>query len=154
MARRYDEAVSHLETNLELSDTNYRTYMTLGRSRLEQGKFDAAIKSLRKASDLSGHNPFVVGALAYGYARSGDEAEARRLLADIEKQAAERYVSPITLAMIRIGLGERDQAFALLDEALKERSSFLLWLKVEPVFDPLRGDPRFAKLLADVGLAG
>ena len=93
----------------------------------------------------------MVATLAFGYGRSGDHDEARKLLKQLEGQSASRYVSPVSLAMVQIGLGDVDAAFSLLDKALKERSGFLSWLKVEPAFDPLRGDPRFAVLLDAVG---
>ena len=64
----------------------------------------------------------------------------------------QRYVSPYLIAIVYVGLGDKDQAFAWLDKAFQDRSSLLLWLKVEPQFDSLRDDPRFQDLLRRVGL--
>jgi TolB-like protein/Tfp pilus assembly protein PilF len=151
MAREHNMAVEQFKNNLELAGDYYRTYMALGRCQLETRDFAAGLASLNRASELSGHNPFVVATLAFGYGRSGDQDEARKLLKQLEEQSTSRYVSPVSLAMVQIGLGETDAAFALLDKALKERSGFLSWLKVEPAFDPLRDDPRFVVLLDAVG---
>jgi hypothetical protein len=92
-------------------------------------------------------------AFAHVYAVSGQPGEARKLLAQLQQLAQQRYVSADAIALIHAGLGEQEQAFAWLDKAYTERSSGLVFLKVEPRFDSLRADPRFADLLRRMKLA-
>ena len=170
MAQRYDEATERCEANLELSSTYYRTYWNLGRSRLAKSEFGPAIDALERARELSREkpssqvpgsnppnglsleNPFMTAVLADGYARAGRTAEARRVVDQLNAIAAEKYVSPAAWAAVYLGLGETDRAFDWLGKAVEERSSLLVWLKVDPAFDTVRGDPRFGKLLVSVGL--
>jgi serine/threonine-protein kinase len=169
MARRYGDAIERCETTLELSSTYYRTYWNLGRSRLAKAEFGPAIEALERArelsrekppadqapnqpDDLSLENPFMMAVIADGYARAGRTAEAHRVMDQLKAIGREKYVSPAAWAAIYIGLGEHDRAFEWLAKAVEERSSLLVWLKVDPAFDPIRGDRRFQKLLAAVGL--
>src|SRR6185503_13641901 len=78
--------------------------------------------------------------------------KALKALAELHQISETRYVSPYFFAVIYAGLGNKDQTFAWLDKAVEDRSFFLIWLKVEPLFDPLRDDPRFHNLLRRVGL--
>jgi len=63
-----------------------------------------------------------------------------------------RYISPYLFAVVYVGLGDKDQAFAWMEKAYQDRSFWLIWLKVEPRFDSLRDDPRFVNLLRRIGL--
>jgi hypothetical protein len=81
-----------------------------------------------------------------------EKAEARKILDELKEQSKRRYVAPTVLAAIYGALGEKDQAFILLDKAYDEHDSILVQLKVEPIFDELRSDPRFAVLLKRLGL--
>jgi tetratricopeptide (TPR) repeat protein len=169
MARRYGDAIERCETNLELSSTYYRTYWNLGRSRLAKAEFGPAVEALERArelsrekppedqapnqpNDLSLENPFMMAVLADGYARAGRTGEAHRVMDQLKAIGREKYVSPAAWAAVYLGLGDHDRAFEWLAKAVEERSSLLVWLKVDPAFDPIRGDRRFQKLLAAVGL--
>jgi len=88
--------------------------------------------------------------LAYGL--GGHEAEARKVLNELLKLGETRYVSPAALVNVYIGLGDKDQAFVWLEKAYQERSNYLAFLKVFPIVDPLRSDPRFNDLIRRVGL--
>ena len=87
-----------------------------------------------------------------GYAAAGRQAEARKTLADLKERGQQTYVQPIALGMIHALLGEKDQAFDWLQRALDDRSTGLIYLKVDPAWDGIRGDSRFQELQARVGL--
>jgi hypothetical protein len=86
------------------------------------------------------------------YASTGNPVEARRILAGIKTKRKESYVPPFSVARIHAALGDKDEAFAWLDRAYQERDLLLYALKVDPRFDPLHSDPRFADLLRRIGL--
>jgi hypothetical protein len=83
----------------------------------------------------------------------GRRSEAEKSLARLQELAGQRYVLPSAAALVYLGLGDHDRVFDCLDEALKERELRMLYLKVDPIFDPLRSDPRFDMLLRRVGFA-
>ena len=95
--------------------------------------------------------PLVIGNLGYAYAKAGRKDEARKLLADLKEQSKRRYVASYWIAMIYVGLDEKDEAFAWLEKAYQERSFWLLWIKMEPMVDSLRSDARFTDLMRRVG---
>jgi hypothetical protein len=78
--------------------------------------------------------------------------EALATVAELERLAQNRYVSPVYMATILIGLGEKDRAFVWLERAVEDHSYDVIYLKVDPLFDGIRNDPRFPELLRKVGL--
>ncbi len=90
--------------------------------------------------------------LGYTYAISGKAEAARKALAELKVLAKKGYVSPFNMATIHAGLGEKDEAFAWLEQAYEERSRSMAWLKVTEECDSLRADPRFESLLKRIGL--
>jgi tetratricopeptide (TPR) repeat protein len=114
--------------------------------------YEEAIAAFQKAIPLSGGSPDEPAELARAYARSGRQAEARKIIADLQEQSKRRYVAPTVIASIYAALGEKDQAFVWLDKAYDEHDFILVLLKVEPMFDDLRSDPRFTAQLQRVGL--
>jgi tetratricopeptide (TPR) repeat protein len=114
-----------------------------------------AIAALRKAYELDGEEQ---GAAALANAKTSQDLEraeaivARRRLSELKALAQERYVSPLDLARLHAQLGEREPAFELLAQALADRSPALLFLKADRAWDPIRDDPRFARLVATVGI--
>ena len=152
MGGRYQEAVSQLRSNLELDESYYRTYYNLGRCYLQQGRFSDAVAAFEKALQLSGNNPYLLAYLRRAQAAGGEREPAEQLLREFSSRAGAQYVSPANRVLIYLGLGDGEQAFRWLEEAYKERSSMLSWLKVDPDFEGLRDDPRFDDLLVKVGL--
>ncbi len=125
----------------------------LGEALVQQpGQAEAGVAALRKATELWPTTESRAR-LAYGLARSGAIAEARRLLTDLERGAAGAYASPYERARVRVGLGEREEAIALLDRAYAEGASALVLAGVDPAFAPLLAEPRFLGLLRRLALA-
>jgi tetratricopeptide (TPR) repeat protein len=98
-------------------------------------------------------NPQLIGALGHAYALAGERDKALKALAELRARSKQSYISPSWSAIIYVGLGDKEQAFAWLEKAFQDRSSLLIWLKVEPLFDPLREEPRFQDLRRRVGVA-
>jgi hypothetical protein len=118
----------------------------------EKKMYNDALDKFSQARKLSGSQPVTIGLYGHALAVSGDVAGARRALAELQHLAQSRYVSPIYIAAIYTGLGENHTALDWLDRAYKERTDRLVYLAVEPMADPLRSDPRFAQLMAKIGL--
>src|SRR5262245_39264364 len=113
-----------------------------------------AIASLRAALGQLGRNPEVEGELGYALGVAGRRGEALAMLEGLRQLSSTRYVSPYAVALVHVGLGDRDQALAWLEKAYVERSDYMPYLSREPMLDRLRSDPRFAALVRRVGLLG
>jgi hypothetical protein len=90
--------------------------------------------------------------LGYAYAVAGKKTEGRKIVIELEQSATKKYVSPFPIAVAYTGLGDKDRAFAALEKSYEEKSWGMGMLRVNPVFDPIRSDPRFADLLRRVNL--
>lgn len=149
--RRYDEAIQESARLLKIDPSYYRTYDYLGYIYRQKGQLREAIAEVQKGLALQRRDQ-LVATLAYLYAVSGQQVEARRLLAELEQKARQSWIHPVLFAKIHIGLGEHEQAMGRLQEAYAAHSEFLFNLSVDPVFDPLRTDARFTALVRSVGL--
>lgn len=149
-ARRYDEAASQFRRAEELDANFFFTHLLLGWTQLQRRQNDEAIVEIQKARQLN-DSPFVVAALGHAYAVAGRREEAMKTLDELTASSARDYVSPYYSALIYTGLRDKDRAFASLKQAYEERAVLLQWLKVDPIFDDLRSDPRFQELLQRVG---
>ncbi len=94
----------------------------------------------------------MVGALGHAYAVSGRKHRAQNVLVELKQQSRRRYVAPYAIAVIYIGLGDKDQTFEWLEKAYRDHSPWLPWLKVDPRFDSLHGDSRYQDLRRRMGL--
>ena len=109
--------------------------------------YPEAIAEFEKARSLSKDGPAYVATLGHAYAVAGRVVDARRCLESMREMAKVRFVNSDQIALIHVGLGEKDEAFARLNQGEQERGAWLQFLGVDPRFDPLRSDPRFAELL-------
>jgi DNA-binding winged helix-turn-helix (wHTH) protein/TolB-like protein len=151
LSGRYDEAIDHCKKLLDVDTNFFPAYRYLGLAYEQKGMYREAISEFEKGVKLSS-SPLMLALLGHAHAVSGNKAEARRVLAELERQK-EKYVSPYTVAAIYAGLGEKDQAFRWLGKAYTERDIWLMNLRVDPVFKSLRSDRRFDDLLERLGLA-
>jgi tetratricopeptide (TPR) repeat protein len=150
-ARQYDEAVEQCRKTLELDPHFHQAHWMLGQAYRQKGMYDEAIAEFQKAVALSGGEPIQVAVLGHGYAVAGNRAEAQKILNDLKELSKRRYFPPYFIALIHVGLNDKDQAFEWLEKAFAERSANLTVLRAEPMFDPVRSDARFQDLLHRVG---
>ncbi len=125
---------------------------TLGLAYQQLGMIEEAIVELDNARACSGEHPAAQAALAHGLAVAGRRAEAETLMEQLKAMSRTRHVACYWLAIVNTALGEYEAAFECLSEACENREAWLVWLKVEPRYDPLRQDARFGKLLRSIGL--
>jgi hypothetical protein len=92
------------------------------------------------------------GALGHVYGVSGDKLKAEALLRELKERSGKQYFPAYQMALIHVGLGQKDEAFAMLEQAYADRYPWLIHLNVEPRFDPIRSDPRFADFVRRIGL--
>ena len=151
LAHRYDDSIEQSRKAIEIDPTYFNAHGNLGTAYEMKGQLSEAIAAFQKAAQLE-DNPWITAGLGHAYARSGRRAEAMNMLDRMKKQEREKYISPYFIAYIHLGMGEKDQALASLERAYEDRSIGLFWIKVDPVFDPLRPDPRFQNLLKRIGL--
>ena len=151
-ARKYEQAIEQYKKALELDPDFARTHFFLGLAYISNSMFEEAIAEIKKAITFSGENSVMLALLASAIAMSGKKDEATKILKDLKKRLKRGYVPSFNLAILYMGLDEKGSAFEWLEKAYQERSSWLVSLKVEPILDGLRSDPRFTALLEKVGL--
>ena len=152
-ARRYDQAIEQLGKTVEMDPGFYYAHWTLGDALELKGRNEEAIAEYKKAIALN-DDPLPPALLGHLYAKIGRKNEALTILKqlrELRESSKQRYVSPYNLALIHIGLGQKNEALQLLEETYEDRDGYnIAFIKVEPMLDPLRGDPRFEALAQKV----
>jgi tetratricopeptide (TPR) repeat protein len=151
-ARRYDEAIAQCQTTLRMDSTYPLAYLYLAEAWTEKGDTAAAVDAFRRAGATPGGSPRVLSELAHALGAGGRRTQAEQLANALEERARREYFDAYSLALIRLGLGDYDSAITLLEKAEQERFPWLVRLKVEARFDPLRDNPRFRALVERVGI--
>jgi TolB-like protein/DNA-binding winged helix-turn-helix (wHTH) protein/Flp pilus assembly protein TadD len=154
-ARDYDQSVRLAQKYLTSQPDDSWELTILGWDYEQKRMPELAVAKFKKAEEGTKGTPFdsfYLAALGHGYALAGNRPEAEKVLRTLSDRGKKSYVSPFDLALIHAGLGEKDEAFGLLDKAVAERSTFLVYAKWEPRLDPLRSDPRFNQILQRIGL--
>ena len=151
-ARKYDQAIQQANETLAESPGFWLARFWLGSAYREKGMYAEAIEQFRRARQDSHDSPGMI--MAYGHAEglAGNKAEARQALDDLSALAQKRYVPALYFAGIYLGLSELDNAMAALEKAYEQKTDRLVYLGVDPIADPLRGDRRFRALLHRIGL--
>jgi serine/threonine-protein kinase len=152
-ARRFEESVRWQEKVLKTEPAFFPLYHFMGQSLLQLGEKLMAINSFERALEMSDRASEVLASLAHACAVSGDTERAEKLLAELNRTAANRYVSPCLFAQVHVGLGQRAEALEFLERGLQIRAAEMSWLGVRPVFDGLRSEPRFRKILETMNLS-
>jgi TolB-like protein/Tfp pilus assembly protein PilF len=152
LARKFDRATKQAHDTLEM-DANFAiSYAVLGEVYLSQGRYREGLLVLEKYSALSRSSATSLALLGYSHARLGEPKEALQKIEDLKAASKQSFVPALFVALVYAGLEDQDQAFTWLEKAYEERFNRLAYLKVEPLWDPLRSDPRFAELLERVGI--
>ena len=151
-ARRYDESIAQLNRVLALDPNFWVAYWYLGQAYHGKGQYAEAVAAYRKGLALN-DNPFLKALLIRSLARTGERGEAVKLLNELQAESARRYVSGSSLAVAYGSLGEKDKAFSFLDKDIIERGSRPPLFSINPIWDDLRDDPRFADLVRRVEAA-
>jgi TolB-like protein/DNA-binding winged helix-turn-helix (wHTH) protein/Flp pilus assembly protein TadD len=153
IARRYDDAIRESRSALVTSPNDTGVLWRLGFMLIANNRPKEAISVLEKALPISKRSPGIVGILAKAYALAGQRSKALKLLDELQRRRQRHYVPAAAFVNAYLGIGDTDQVFFWLEQALKEKSNLMQWLGVDPMFDPLRSNPRFVELVRRVGLA-
>jgi DNA-binding winged helix-turn-helix (wHTH) protein/TolB-like protein/Tfp pilus assembly protein PilF len=148
-AYRPDEGITYLKAALEMDANFIEAHWALGLAYLQKREFDRAIEEIEKAKELSPDRQDVfLSGLGTAYALASQTPQAISTLVQLKAMNA----SPYYLARVYVGLGEKEEALAALEAVYQARSSLIARLKADPVWDPLRNEPRFQKILTSIGL--
>lgn len=150
-AHHYDDAIREARSALALQPDNVGDLTGLGFALIANNQPGDAIPLLERAVSLSG-SPAATGILIRAYAHAGRRRDAMRLLAELKRRRAAGYIPAGAFVNAYLGLDDKEQVFYWLEQAYKEQSNILQFLKSHPYFDPIRDDPRFADLVRRVGL--
>jgi serine/threonine protein kinase/tetratricopeptide (TPR) repeat protein len=153
LSRRYDEAIVHLQRMVAASDTFPRAHRFLGEAHGQKRDFDRALVEIRLAESKGDTSADRLAYEASILALAGRRAEATRILQElIARYNSRQDGGPVAIAVVYAGLNDRDRAFEWLDRGVQLRDPWIGFLGVDPWFDNLRSDRRFATLLARTGL--
>ncbi len=151
-ARQYARAIAQSQSTIEIDSTFSRSHFWLGMSYEQLNRREDAIRELERTVALAGRIPVYVGALGHAYAIAGRRSEALTLVEELQRLSQSRYISPVDVATVYVGLGKNDETFEWLEKAYQGRAYGLVFLNVDPRFDRVRPDPRFAGLMRRIGL--
>ncbi|HUR99384.1 MAG TPA: tetratricopeptide repeat protein, partial [Pyrinomonadaceae bacterium] len=150
-SRDYDRAVTQFEKAIAMEPGFKNVHFRLGLVYIRKGMYEEAIAKIRDAQKIS-FDRDAVAWLGYVYGLMNREAEAREVLAELNKIAGDQYVPPYAFALVHLGLGETDEAFKWLERGARERDYWMIFVHIDPELDLLRADPRFEELVMLVGI--
>lgn len=150
--RSWVDAVEQYRRAIEIDPSFCSAHWHLGFAQIRLSRFDEALAAFQDARDLGGNEQSTLAALGYLHACSGSRHEAERYVKMMNELSRSSYVSPVGSARIHAELGNLDEAFHCLDRAIREKSSLLIHLKIEPSFDRLKTDSRFNSVLRALDL--
>ena len=152
-ARRYNEAEAQVRKTLEIDPQFFLAHYYWGEVLQFKGRLTEAIAEFQKAFELN-NDPYSLAMLGQARARNGQKDEAQKILDRLNEEAKSHYVAPYALALVQIALGDKDHAIEELEHAYSEgETNYLFAIKVDPMLDNLRGEPRFEALVRKVTAA-
>ena len=153
-ARRYEEAISHLQSVLQTSPKFPLAHLWLGRAYEQKSMYPEAIAEFEQAGTALKDWPVIIAAAGHTYGQWGHRADATAALHSMNELTKEEYVTPYGMALIFAGLNDKELAIHWLQKAYEDRSHWLVWMNLDPRFDNVRSDPRFADLLRRMHFSG
>jgi adenylate cyclase len=154
-AGRFDEAIAVSTSTIDLDPGFSYAHASLGYAWLQTGKPAEAIAEFEKEVELTGREPFATARLGWGYGMAGKREQALDILEELQTRAEQEHIDPLALVWVYSGLDMKDKAFAWLEKAYQERSSWMIFLQSKDhYYAPLRSDPRYHEMLRKVGLIG
>jgi TolB-like protein/Tfp pilus assembly protein PilF len=149
-ARRYEDATNQCRKTIDMDPNFGLGHLCLGSSYVYKGHFQEGIAELQKATELLPGNPDSMGQLGIAYALSGDHARAQKVLSKL-KDPSQPRLPAYSIAMVYAALADKEQTIFWLQKGYEERNDDMIYMKIEPVFDPIRADSRFQDLIRRVG---
>jgi len=147
LAHRFDDAARQAQKSLEMDANHYGILVLLAQLNEAKGMHDAAIEQCQKAIDLVGRTSMVLSLLGHAYAESGRRDEAIKIINELNARAKNEYISPYDLAIIYVGLRDKDRALEQLARSYEDRAGWVININVDPMFDSIRSEPRFIELV-------
>lgn len=151
-ARRYEQACYHETRAIAMNPAGEESYRVLGLALTLSGQLEEAERVLREATTLAAAGTYTKVTLAYALARNGNREYGEALATELAEKRELDYLSPVELATLHIGLGNTESALDWMQRAYEERRGWMAYLKVHPILDPLRDEPRFKALVAKMRL--
>jgi len=151
-AREFDQALAACEEARDRYPSFALAHMWVGVVDIQKGLYDGGIAEFQEALKLAPGNSYLEALLGYADAVAGKRQAALDIVHRLRTLRRQKYVSPAYIGLIYTGLNDKNAAFGWADQALQDRSVWLIYLKAEPMADPLRSDQRFEKLVKAVGL--
>ncbi|MBA2379357.1 MAG: winged helix-turn-helix domain-containing protein [Blastocatellia bacterium] len=146
-AGRVDEALDRLEKTIEVAPNFWMPYLFSSAAYIEKADYENAVRAARRASELSPAQTTSLAFEAFALAKAERRGEAEAILNMLLKRSAERFVPPYHIALVYHGLGDDDRTFLWLNKGFELRDPKMTFLKVDPKWKELRGDPRYMALL-------
>jgi DNA-binding winged helix-turn-helix (wHTH) protein/TolB-like protein/Tfp pilus assembly protein PilF len=148
----YDRAIDGYRKVIEVDPQFASAHTRLGMAYLAKREFKAAIDEFQAAQKIDGPDPYQRAFIAYAQALAGNTKDARSILDELIAQSQNEYVPALSIALIYTALGDRSQAMQWLKRSYQDRSTHMIYAKVDPLFDPLRSEPGFRSVLKQMGL--
>jgi TolB-like protein/Tfp pilus assembly protein PilF len=144
--RQYDQAIRHCRETLEMDENSLHAWWVLGLSLCVLHSYHEAIRVLERSTGLSG-DPFSIAGLGMAYGFAGEREKALAIARNLNEMATGKHVPSICRSWVHIGLGDNGAALDFIERAFGEHDAQVLYLRVCPIYDPLRADPGFQKIL-------
>ncbi len=151
-ANQFDKSVMFCEKMFRIDENFVPAHQRLAEAYLQQSRIDDAIDVLKKAVTLSNGQALVRAKLGFAFARAGKPQESRKILTELEEESRNKYVSPVAIALVHCGLGEKEKAISYLEKAREEHAGGIVAVNVVKFWASLRPEPAFNKLVSSIGL--
>jgi tetratricopeptide (TPR) repeat protein len=147
-----DQATKLLKSAIDLNPKYALSHIWLARVFQEKKMYKESIQEYENSLRITPKWAVPIAGIGYVYGISGQKTEAEKCLAKLKELSSTQYITPYAVALIYASIGDKDHAFEWLEKSFVDKTNWLVWLKLDPRWDPLRSDPRFDKLLDRIKL--